>query len=60
MNFYALERDYIAETLRQCPLVARLSLIESDKIPHEAHEGYANFFSDGRVLVVELKPDGVR
>ncbi len=50
------ERSYIAGTLRDCPFVARVSLVARPTGSSERHGGGANFRTDGRVLVVELAP----
>jgi hypothetical protein len=48
------ERAYIYASLVDSPLVARLTLVASDKMPHEWKAGGQHRFTDGRVLVVEL------
>lgn len=50
------ERDFIADSLRACPMVERLSLREKPGLPARSFEGHRHFITDRRVLVVELKP----
>ena len=50
-----VERDYIADTLRHCPNVESLTLVENPALPPRSFDGRTHFITDRRVLVVELR-----
>jgi len=50
------ERAFIYASLVGNPLVARLTLVPSERLPRRWKSGRQSRFTDGRVLVVELLP----